>query len=204
MKKSIYRNFYYVKESILEFIQCNKKYILFSVFAIIVGVALGLCVGLNNCNNFTVININDKTIVAFFSKGSFFNFFICNVLKFLFLEFLILILNNFSFVRFICYLVFGYLSFILVVDCIIIICLFGLHGTLFCFLGYLLINLAIIAMLVVVSLLCKISCDCNGNSSKFCCYPYKNIFCVSLIIGVLILLLGIIAQIFSNFIVIIV
>ena len=132
MNRSIYRNCYYVKESILEFLQCNKKHFILSIIAIIVGVALGLCVAINNTTNFTIINLTDKTIVAIFSGGSFFSFFIANALKYLFFVFLILIVNNFSYIRFLSYFLFGYMSFILVVDCIIIISLFALKGILFC------------------------------------------------------------------------
>ena len=57
MNRSIYRNCYYVKESILEFFQCNKKHFILSIISIIVGVALGLFVAINNTTNFTIINI---------------------------------------------------------------------------------------------------------------------------------------------------
>lgn len=204
MNKSLYRNFYYVKESIIEFFQFNKKFFTLAFISVAIGVALGLCVGISNLSNFTFINLSDKTLVAIFSGGSFFEFFISNLLKYAFYIFLILVINNFTYVRWLSYFIFAYLSFILIVDALILISLFSLKGILFCLLGYLVINLLLILLLVIISVMCKLSCDCNGNSSKFCCYPYKNIVLIFLFVCILLLLLSCITKITSNFIVIII
>lgn len=204
MNKSIYRNIYYVKETFSEFLHFNKKQILWSLLAVIIGVVFGICVSLNNLSNFTIINISDKTIISIFSGGGFLPFILSNILKYLFLVFLILIINNFSYIRFLSFLIFGYLAFLLSMDSVIIISIFNIKGLLYCLLGYILINLLLIFTLIGISIMCRLSCDCNGNSSKFFCYPYKNIILFILFEMFLILLLGLISYIFTNFIVIIV
>lgn len=203
MNKSVYRNWYYVKESLLDFISCNKKSIIFAAVFLCVGILLGFCVGLNNSSNFTCINLFDKSVYSIFSGGGYFSFCICNILKYLFLLFLVLTLNNFQYLRFLCYALFCYLSFILTVDAIIIISIFSLKGLLFCLLGYLLCNLFLLLTLIAVFVICKTQVGCNMGCSKLFRYPYKTILFIGILALVSILLLGLICKIFCNFIIII-
>lgn len=203
MNKCLYRNWFYVRETILDFLKCNKRHFFVCCIFIFFGFVLGLFLGLNNIANLSAINLNDQTIVVIFSSGNILSHLICNVLKYAFFIFLILTLNNFPYIRFLSHIVLLYLSFCLIFDCVIIVSMCGLGGVLYC-LFYTILCGILLFLLAIISALCKISCDSNGNSSKFCCYPYKNIVMICLIMFVLLLVLSIISKIFSNFLVIIV
>ena len=169
----------------------------------LVGLTFGICIGIKNSTTFTAINLTDKTIVAIFSGGNFFTHFICNILKYLFISFIILFINNFPYIRFLTNFIFAYLCFSLALDIIILICNFGLAGILFC-LFYFLFSVFFIFLLIMISIMCRLSCDCNGNSSKFCCYPYRNIFLTILVMSATVLIFSLLCKIFANFIIIIV
>ncbi len=201
--KAINRNIYYVKETLLEFVFSNRKYFLISFVSFLIGFSLGLCVGVRNASNFTFINISDKTIIAIFSGGSFINFLLKNVLKYLFFALLIMVINNFPMLSFLSYIFFAYLSFCLIINSIIFVHILGLKGFLFV-IFYFLLTLVNLALLVVIFVMCRQQCLCCGNSSKFSCYPYKAIViaCIAMIISCL--LLSLISLLFKNFIIIIV
>ena len=204
MTKNLYRNIYYVKETFLEFLHCNKKRVVFVGLSILFGLLLGLCVGLNNINNFTFINCTDKSLIAIFSGGNFLSFFIRNTLKYLCFVFVILVLNNFNFVYIFNYLLIGYLAFSLAMNSAIVISLLGFKAVIYVICAYFPFLLLNILFLSLIFLTTKCASDSCCNSTKFSCYPIKTIVVLSSCIVLLCFILSLINLIFVNFIVIIV
>lgn len=200
MNKSIYRNFYYVKESIADFFQCNKKHLLISIIAIVLGLSVGLCVGIKNISCYTFINLTDKIIQSFFTNCNWFSLFIKSIFKYLFYVIIVLVLCNFNFLSFLNYVLFAYLSFSLVLNSIIIASLCGLCGILYVLLCYFLFNFICIFLLVVVFLMCKCSANGCGSSNKFLSFPIKAISLTFLIIIIVLLIFSFVSLGFSHFI----
>lgn len=204
MNKSVYRNFYYIKENIADFFAINKKQLFISILCVVVGITLGICIGIKNASSFTFINCSDRIILSLFCDGSKLGFFVKKVLESLFIMALILVINNFSFLSFLNYILFGYLAFKLSLNSVILIYMLKLTGVLYVFLCYFLINIIIIFLYITVFLICKSSSDACGNSSKFSSYPYKAILIVFLLIVLLCAIMLLISSIFCNFISIII
>ena len=202
MNINICRNIYYAKESLLDFLYQNKKKLIFLMIAIIAGISLGVCVGINNFSTFTFININDKSVAAIFTNKSFFDCWFKISLHYFLLVIILLIINNFSLLFFLNYLIFAYLFFRLTVDISVLFCVFHLQIFLYIFLCYLPINLMLIALLTLLFLICSSTFACHKN--KFETYPYKTIFIIIILILFLTLLFSVISKLFSKFIVIII
>lgn len=204
MNKCVYRNFYWIKETIIDFFIINKKRLFLSLIAIVLGATIGLCIAIKNSDSFTFINCSDKIILNFFCDGKAFVFFIKKILLCLLIVISILIINNFSFLTFLNYVLFGYLSFRLSVNCVIFCFNLGLTGILFVLTCYLLINILIILMYIILFLICKTSAESCGNSGKIANYPYKAILLLCGIIVLLCLLMTILILFFSKFMTIII
>lgn len=204
MTKSLYRNLYYVKESIAEFFYANKKRVITTILALILGISLGLYVGLSNTSNFTVINIFNQTTIAIFCGQSFFAFIFKSILKHCLYVLIILVSNNFNFLCLANYILFAYLAFSIILDSIILICLLGIKGILYVFLCFLPFNLLLIFILLTIFLISKNQSETCGNCSKFQHYPYKTIAFLLVISLIILALIFLISKIFCNFIVIIV
>ena len=204
MKKCVYRNFYWIKETIMDFFSVNKKRLFLSVIAVIVGAVVGLCIAIKNSSNFTFINCSDKILLTFFCDGKGLIFFIKKALLCLLIVTAILIINNFSFLTFLNYLLFGYLSFRLAINCAIFCFNLGLTGLLYVLLCYLLINILIIFMYIILFLICKTSAENCGGSGKIANYPFKAILLVYGLIVLLCLIMTILILIFSKIITVIV
>ena len=141
MNINICRNIYYAKENLLDFVYQNKKKLIFLLIAIISGISLGVCVGINNSNTFAFININDKSVAAIFANKSFFDCWFKTFVHYLLLVVIILIINNFSVISFLNYVIFAYLFFRLTVDILVLFCVFHLKICLYVFVCYLPISL---------------------------------------------------------------
>lgn len=204
MHKSIYRNFYYIKETIAEFFQRNKKYLFFALLSVILGIALGIFIAISNCSSYTFINITDQSVVIFFQCKKFSNLFFGSFFRCLFLCVIILLINNFSFLTFANYILFGYLAFCLALDCVIFILLLGLKGILFVLLCLLPSKLILLFLFITIFLICKSSSDCCGSSFKISYYPFKDLLFVLLILLLICLVFSSICWVCSKIIVIIV
>lgn len=186
----------------MDFLRQKKVQIIFLLIAIIIGLSLGICVGLNNAHTFTFINISDKSVIAIFSGGNFFDCFINTILHWAFLFFLILVINNFSFLTFLNYLLFAYLAFKFAVNVSIIFCTLGLKSVLYLLLCYIPFSLLFFLCLIFLFLICNNTINCG--TGKFKSYPYKIfliLFCAILIFSILYVVLS---RFFSKFIVIII
>lgn len=202
MKRSVYRNFYYIKESISEFFSCNKKYLFFGILSIFLGIVVGLLIGLNHVENFTFINCYDKSILNLLCRENALWYLLKQMLAYAFVIFIILLLNMFSYVCYLNYVLFSYLSFRLIIDCIIIVSMLKTTGFLFV-IFYFLIKLLIIFLLLIISMACK-SANNFSCGNKFSNYPFRAIVFMSIFIFILCLLLMIIGIIFSKFVSIII
>lgn len=203
MNRCIYRNFYYIKESIAEFFYANKKYLFISIISLIIGFSLGLCVGINNCSSFTFLNCSDKLMIALLCKENWFWFFVKQILQYLFFVAIILFLTNFKFMSFVNYLLFGFLVFRLIINCIIFGYMLGFCGILFSII-YFLIKIIIIFLMIVIFIACKSASNCSCGSSNFSSYPIKAILVLYGLIIILCLLLTAVGVIFSKFVSIII
>ena len=201
MKKSVYRNFYYIKENISSFFRCNKKYLFFGMLFISLGIIFGLFVGMSNKSSFTFVNCHDKCVLSLLCKESAFWFLLRQFFRDIFVIFLILVLTNFPFVCFLNYLVFAYLTFRLIIDCIIFSSMLNFTGCLFA-IFYFALKILIIFMFLIIFMICKSSSDCASN--KFFHYPFKAILLICAIILILTLILMLISIIFSKFVIIII
>ena len=148
MKKCVYRNFYWVKETIADFMRVNKKRLFLSIIAVVLGGLIGLCIAIKNSGNFTFINCSDKIILTFFCDGNGLAFFVKKALFCLLIVFIIMLINNFSFLTFLNYFLFAYLSFRLAINSAIFCFNLGLTGLLYVLLCYLLINLIILFLYI--------------------------------------------------------
>ena len=200
MNRTVCRNFYYVKESILEFFSANKKYLFFALLSVVIALVAGFCVGVQNADCYTIINVSDKIICRFLEVKKFWELFFKLVFKNLFLVVLILVINNFSFLGFLNYCLFAYLSFRLALDTSILCSLLGFAGVLWALLCYFLLSLAVIFLLITIFLICKSSNDLCGCSGGFACYPIKNIMSIFMLIVLFCLILSIISKICLNFV----
>lgn len=200
MNKTVCRNFYYVKESILEFFSANKKYLFFAILSVVTGLVVGFCVGVKNIDCYTIINVSDKIICRFLETEKFWNLFFKLIFKNLFLVVLILVINNFSFLSFLNYCLFAYLSFRLALDTSILCSLLGFAGTLWALLCYFLFSLAVLFLLITIFLVCKSSNDLCGCSSGFLCYPIKSIVLIYVLLALFCLILSISSKICLNFV----
>lgn len=200
MKKCVYRNFYWIKETILDFFRANKKRLFLSVIAIVLGAVIGLCVAVRNSGSFTFINCSDKTILTFFCDGKALTFFLKKILFCLLIVVAILIINNFNFLAFLNYILFAYLAFRLVINSAVFCFCLGITGLLYVLLCYFLINISIIFLYVVIFMVCKSSTDSCGGSNKMSSYPLKAILMMYFIIVLLCLIMTILLLIFSKFI----
>lgn len=188
MKKSIYRNFYYVKESIADFFQCNKKHLFFSLLLSIIGIAIAICIGINNFSCYSFININDKILIAFLSTKSWLTLFLRYTFKYLFFCVLIIVLCNFNFLSYFNYILFAYLSFNVVLNGMIIASIFSITGILYVILCYIPLLLLCNFLLITIYLMCKCSANSCGCSSKISSFPIKAILiCFALIVLVLVI-----------------
>ncbi len=203
MNKSIYRNIFYVKESISEFFKINKKYLFISIISIVLGFSIGFCVGVSNFSNFTFINFTDKIILKFLCGESGFLFFLKQSLEYFFIAIILLLINNFPFLSFINYIFFSFLTFRLIINCIIFCSMSKFTGIIYA-IFYFIIKLSIIFMFVIIFMICKSASECSGTSSKLSYYPYKAILIVFAIILILCLLLLLVTLIFSKFLSIII
>lgn len=203
MNRCVYRNFYYIKESIADFFRVNKKYLFISIISVVIGISLGLCVGINNSSNFTFLNCSDKLIISLLCKENWLWFLIKQLLQYAFFVALIMCLTNFNFFSFLNYVFFAFLPFRLIINCIIFGSNLGLTGVLFA-IFYFVIKILMIFMLIVIFMICKSSSDCSCNSNKFSYYPFKAILLMFGVIFVLCLILLIVTLIFSKFISIII
>lgn len=204
MKKCVYRNFYWIKENVLDFLQTNKKKLFLSVIAVVLGATIGICIAIKNSNNFTFINCSDKIILTFFCDGKAVAFFIKKILLCLLIVIAILLINNFNFLTFLNYILFAYLTFRLAINSLIFCFNLGLTGFLYVFLCYLLINILIIFMYIVLFLICKTSAENCGSSSKISSYPVKAILLVYGIIVLLCFIMTLLLLIFSKFMTVII
>ena len=199
MQKCVYRNFYYIKESIIDFFKCNKKYLFFSILSIVVGLSIAICIGLNNIGSFNNFNITDKIILAFFTNKSLVSLFLKYAFRYLFLTTLIVIFSSLNYAYIINYFIFGYLSFNVVFNAIIIASMFNLSGILYIILCYLPFLLLCNFILIVVFILCKSANNtCTYNSISN--IPIKSIIICYGFIVVILLLFSIISYMFSKFI----
>ena len=200
MNKSVYRNFYYVKESIADFFQCNKKQLFVCIIMMILGFCVGLYVGLNNSSCYTLINLTDKSLLSFFTHHNWLLLFAKCVFKYLFYLIIILFLCNFNVLHFINYLLIAYLSFSIIFNTVIIASLCGLLGILYAILCYFLINILCLFLLIMIYMMCRLSaCSC-GCSNKFSSFPLKAIFVTFIILTVLLFLFCLLSSLFFNFI----
>ena len=203
MNKCVYRNFYYVKECICDFFQINKKMLFWSVISLIIGFAFGLFVGLNNCENFTLINITDGILLDYLRNESWLLLFFKMALKYLFYVFLIMILCNFNFLSYLSFLLFGYVSFNIIYNAVIISCLFGLSGIIYAIFCYFLLLMFATFLLVIIFLMCKCSASSCGQSNKFALFPIKSILIMYLLILLTLLIFSLLSILFVKFITII-
>lgn len=202
MKRSVYRNFYYLKENIAEFFKCNKKYLFVGLLSIFLGIMIGLFIGLGNKSNFTFINCYDKNILGLLCKENALWYLIKQIFLYAFIICIILLLTNFSYVCYLNYVLIAYLSFRLMIDCVIIVSMLKISGLIFV-IFYFLLKLIIILSLLVLFMACKSACDCScGN--KFSNYPFKAIIILSVVILIISIMLMILAIIFSKFVSIII
>ena len=120
MNKNVYRNFYFIKESVFEFFQTNKKYLFWSILAMVLGLSLGICVGIKNASCYSLFNLSDKIFLSYLTNRSFTYLFLRNVLYFTLWLVIILFVNNFSFLTLANYIVFAYLAFKSILNAIIL------------------------------------------------------------------------------------
>ena len=179
MKSCVYRNFYYLKESLFDFLKINKKRLFLSIIAIVLGISFGICIAIKNISNFSFINCSDKIIISFFCGDKAISFFIKKILECLLVVLIILIINNFSILAFLNYMLFAYLSFRLTINSIILCNMLKLTGILYVLLCYFLINITILFLYILLFLICKTSGESCGSSSKIVNYPYKSILMIS-------------------------
>ena len=199
MNRSIYRNFYYVKESIADFLQCNRKQLFICIMMAILGFCIGLFVGLNNVSYYTIINLTDKTFLTFVTEHNWALLFIKCLFKYLLYLFIILFLCNFNALHFLNYLLFLYISFNIIFNTIIIAALCGFAGFLYAVLCYFIINILCLFLLFVIYLMCSSSALSCGCSNKFSSFPLKAIVLAFTIITVLLLIFCLFSSVFSNF-----
>lgn len=199
MNKSVYRNFYYVKESLADFFQCNKKHLFFALLFLIIGIIIALCIGINNFSCYSLININDKIIMAFLSTKSWLSLFLRYAFKYLFLCILVVVLCNFNFLSYFNYLLFAYLSFDVVLNAIIIASIFNLTGILYIVLCYIPLLLLCNFLLITIFLMCKCSANSCGCSSKISSFPIKAILICYILIVFVLFVFALISLIFSYF-----
>ena len=200
MNRCFYRNVYYVKESIVDFFQSRKKHLFWSVIALVVGISFGLLVGLKNVPCFNFINLTDKILLDFLSSKSFFYFFFRNILYYSFVIIIIFIVNNFSFLTILNYILFAYMAFNVVFNAIILCNLLKLSGIIYVFFCYVPLKLATIFLLVTIFLLCKSSTDCNKCSSGFLTYPTKAILLSLFLIVILCLVFSLLSSFWLKFV----
>ena len=203
MKKCVYRNFYYVKQSIIDFFKCNKKYLFFSILSIVIGIAFALCVGLNNVGSFTQFNLTDKIIFNFFCNKSWLSLFLKYAFKYFFFATLVSVLSCLNFFYILNYAIFGYLSFTLSLNAIIIASLFNLSGILYVLLCYFPLLLTANFLLIIIFMACKcaINNSCGNNISLI---PIKTVVLCYVLILIVLIIFTIISCIFCRFINIIV
>ena len=188
----------------MDFLRLNKKRLFLSLIAVVLGVTIGLCIAIKNSDSFTFINCSDKIVLTFFCDGKSVAFFFKKILLCLLVVIGILLINNFSFLTFLNYVLFGYLSFRLAINCSIFCFNLGLTGLLYVLLCYLLVNILIIFMYIFLFLICKTSADICGGSSKIASYPFKAILFVYGIIVLLCFIMTLLFLIFSKFMTIII
>ena len=199
MNKCIYRNIFYITQNISEFFRRNKLRLFFILISLVAGVTIGLCVGIKNCNTFTLLNCTDKNALSLIAGGNALWYFIKQVLLSAFIIALIVILTNFKFLSFLNYFLFAYISFCLMINCTIFCCLFHLAGIIFS-IFYFIFNIIIILLFATIFLVCKCSSDCDGSSAKLTHYPYKVILLLLCLIAVMNLLLMALCLICRTFI----
>ena len=199
MHKSLYRNFYYIKESLSDFFQCNKKYLFFSLLFAIVGIAIAICVGINNFTCYNFININDKIMISFLSSKSWLALFFRYAFKYLFLCVLVVILCNFNFISYFNFILFSYLTFDVVLNAIIIASIFNLSGILYIIFCYIPLLLLCNFILITIFLMCKCTGSSCGCGSKISNFPIKAIFICYVLIVLILFIFALLSLIFSNF-----
>lgn len=200
MNSCFYRNVYYVKESIADFFQSKKKYLFWSIIALVIGISFGCLVGLKNASCYNFINLTDKILFGFLSGKSFLYLFLRSLLYYAFLTIIILIINNFSFLTILDYFLFAYLSFNQIYNAIIICNLLKISGVLYSILCYVPLKLAIIFLLITIFLLCKSSNDCGKCNSNFSTYPTKAILLSLFLIAILCLIFSLLTSFWLKFI----
>lgn len=118
-----------IKFLIIDHLKRNKWLYVLMIALIVLGIVLGFVVGFNRAENFALSDLPDAVLVRFINKDiSGVSLFFSRLFSFLCLAILVLCSNCKRFVCFVGFLVFFYQSFLLGINCSILISLYNVGG----------------------------------------------------------------------------
>lgn len=173
-KNKNFRRNGFIKYSISDhFFQYKWFYLLF-ISICLIGIVLGFVVGFNKAENFSLNDLPDTVLVSFINKSiSPASMFFSRIFAFLGFFLLIWCLNVKGYLCWISFLIFLYQSFLIGINCALLISLYKFLGVVNVVLVFLPVHLVCLCLLIVWGVVCFSQCQkqkYNGYSVFNACF----------------------------------
>ncbi len=198
MKKAYtYNIFCEIKNKIKEYFLSNKGYIFLVLVIVIISLVTGIFTGIKSSADISIVNCNDKVLVAFFEDDiSIFSFFVKRVFGCICVLVVALLLSKTKLIIPISMIFISYFSFSLGLNIIVISLVFGVGGVINLVLVIVPIQIGVLSIYIFGSV--SVIKDCLTISTYGKLTSCRRLYSKWLIIFVLLLVLCIIESLFIN------